>query len=217
LKEMLSGSSFSTCGIMAGYTDLYRPIGRMDVLYNYSMKHEIVNGYREQLVRIEDFEDQDSSFMSKVRIAEWLDWKQVSVPLETVVRILMRDVTSVDDAWLVVELLDNMHMDELLEDEVFLENVNILFDNEIDNSTDNLEATEMLTELVERIARRLPEDLFPSVDYLTRISEKEDMLNAALSDYDEDFYREREYKVDETDKAIHEMMTSLRYQENDTE
>lgn len=217
LKAMLVESSFSACGLLPWNTDMYRPIGKTDVLFHYSTKHEIANGYREQFVQIEDFEDRNSSFLSKVRIAEWLDWKLVSISQEAVARMLMRDMENVDDAWLVIELLDNMHMDELLEDKAFLENVNILFDSEIDNATDNLEATEVLTELVERIARRLPEELFPSVNYLSRISEKEDMLNAAPPDYDEDFYGEREYGVDETDKAIYEMMTSLRYQNQDTE
>ena len=156
------------------------------------------------------FADSRTELSSKVRIAEWVNWSEMSFSKEEAARLIVQDVVSINDVWDIVQYLDEIQMNEILDDEDFLSDVNAIIESEIESGFTSIDETQALRDIVESISERLSVSVFPVGDYLQRIEEAEEKLYADMPDYDEDYYREVAYRDSEPDQSIAEMMTSLR-------
>lgn len=209
LVEMINDSRPS-CSLLSSNPDLYQRPGKIEVLFEYSSRHFVANGLRESLISIEDFADSRTELSSKVRIAEWVNWSEMSFSKEEAARLIVQDVVSINDVWDIVQYLDEIQMNEILDDEDFLSDVNAIIESEIESGFTSIDETQALRDIVESISERLSVSVIPVGDYLQRIEEAEEKLYADMPDYDEDYYREVAYRDSEPDQSIAEMMTSLR-------
>lgn len=184
----------------------------MDIISFFTGMHK-KTGIVEHFLTREDFLNPNIPIHLRLSLLDDIDYCKVDFTADEVVASIMDEGNfDVSDAVELIETANLMDRLDWIRDMLFILELNAMVERTIKESALNSIKIKIIKGQVKRIARILPEQLFPLKKYMLKIADLEEGIAILLSE-DEDVLAREDRK--ETDmKRIDDLMTSLKVNED---
>lgn len=213
LEEIVSYDGQITCRLESFYQDRHLMTDIVEELYDYLKTYGRNAETVRNLISKEDLEDVTKSLTARLFFLKKLNWDGKIEVRDEIIESIRDEEMEVNEYCEFTETLHELHRDDILYDAAYLSCIKASILKEIDDNLSSTDDTQSLSDIVDRLSNILPVDAFPRNDLLGRIEEEEERIRIEIEEfYDWDSDMGADNEIDE--KALYELMSSLRVQED---